>query len=329
MVTVKDTGIEAFHETEKLQEISGVRNLTVYQKAEAKRMITEEEVSEEFSGLGGFQNADADSVSTVDGGWLVNAPLVILDDASFLAYCRQIKAEPRLDGAVILNQIRDTSNPNFRDPDYYPYLEETINTTVLQQSEEEKMSAEIPVISYTQEVPALREEYGTTDYYELVHFLPASLWEQLKDTIKGAEEDSYIRVLAREGVTLEELKDLEKEVTGLIGNAYEIESENRIQDKIANDKMVDGMMLVLGGFCVLFAIIGIGNVFSNTLGFVRQRRREFARYMSVGLTPGGIKKMFCIEALVIAGRPVLVTLPLTVVLVAAMLKASYLEPMIL
>lgn len=282
MVTVKDTGIEAFHETEKLQEISGVRNLTVYQKAEAKRMITEEEVSEEFSGLGGFQNADADSVSTVDGGWLVNAPLVILDDASFLAYCRQIKAEPRLDGAVILNQIRDTSNPNFRDPDYYPYLEETINTTVLQQSEEEKMSAEI----------------------------------------------SYIRVLAREGVTLEELKDLEKEVTGLIGNAYEIESENRIQDKIANDKMVDGMMLVLGGFCVLFAIIGIGNVFSNTLGFVRQRRREFARYMSVGLTPGGIKKMFCIEALVIAGRPVLVTLPLTVVLVAAMLKASYLEPMI-
>ena len=219
MVTVKDTGIEAFHETEKLQEISGVRNLTVYQKAEAKRMITEEEVSEEFSGLGGFQNADADSVSTVDGGWLVNAPLVILDDASFLAYCRQIKAEPRLDGAVILNQIRDTSNPNFRDPDYYPYLEETINTTVLQQSEEEKMSAEIPVISYTQEVPALREEYGTTDYYELVHFLPASLWEQLKDTIKGAEEDSYIRVLAREGVTLEELKDLEKEVTGLIGNA--------------------------------------------------------------------------------------------------------------
>lgn len=328
MVTVKDTGIEAFHETEKLQEISGVRNLTVYQKAEAKRMITEEEVSEEFSGLGGFQNADADSVSTVDGGWLVNAPLVILDDASFLAYCRQIKAEPRLDGAVILNQIRDTSNPNFRDPDYYPYLEETINTTVLQQSEEEKMSAEIPVISYTQEVPALREEYGTTDYYELVHFLPASLWEQLKDTIKGVEEDSYIRVLAREGVTLEELKDLEKEVTGLIGNAYEIESENRIQDKIANDKMVDGMMLVLGGFCVLFAIIGIGNVFSNTLGFVRQRRREFARYMSVGLTPGGIKKMFCIEALVIAGRPVLVTLPLTVVLVAAMLKASYLEPMI-
>ena len=38
--------------------------------------------------------------------------------------------------------------------------------------------------------------------------------------------------------------------------------------------------------------------------------------------------MFCIEALVIAGRPVLVTLTKTVVLVAAMLKASYLEPMI-
>lgn len=77
--------------------------------------------------------------------------------------------------------------------------------------------------------------------------------------------------------------------------------------------------------CVLLAMIGIGNVFSNTLGFVRQRKREFARYMSVGMTPQEIRKMFCIEALVIAGRPVLITIPLTIVFVGFMLHASYLE----
>lgn len=38
--------------------------------------------------------------------------------------------------------------------------------------------------------------------------------------------------------------------------------------------------------------------------------------------------MFCVEALVIAGRPALITLPLTVAAVWAMTKASYLEPMI-
>ena len=35
--------------------------------------------------------------------------------------------------------------------------------------------------------------------------------------------------------------------------------------------------------------------------------------------------MFCIEALVIAGRPILITLPLAVVAVGYMLRMSYLE----
>lgn len=328
MVTVKDTGIDTFDKTETLKELSGVRSLTVYQKAAAKRMLTEEAVSEEFKALGGFRNADETCVSASDAGWLVNAPVVIMDDAGFLEYCEQIGAEHKLDGAVILNRVRDSRNPDFRNPDYVPYLNDTQKTTTLVQAEAAEQSAEIPVLSYTQETPVLREEYGTLDYYEVVHFLPVSLWKQIGETIGGAEEDSYIRVLAEEGVTLDELKKQEKEITKIIGSGYEIETENRIQDKIANDKMIDGTMLIFGGFCILLAIIGIGNVFSNTLGFVRQRKREFARYLSVGMTPGGIKKVFCIEALVIAGRPALVTLPLAVVLSWAMTKASYLDPMI-
>ncbi len=84
-------------------------------------------------------------------------------------------------------------------------------------------------------------------------------------------------------------------------------------------------MTIFGSFCILLAIIGVGNVFSNTLGFVRQRKREFARYMSIGLTPKEMRKMFCIEALVIAGRPILITIPLAVVAIGYMLQASYLE----
>ena len=49
--------------------------------------------------------------------------------------------------------------------------------------------------------------------------------------------------------------------------------------------------------------------------------------MSIGMTPESMKKMFCIEALVIAGRPVLITLPLTLLFVGFMVTASYLNPM--
>lgn len=331
MVTVKDTDVDSFRETQKMQEIPEIRSAIVYQRAVAKRIIAEDEISEDMKSFGGFAAAgdnyvrENNYVRETDGGWLVNVPIVILDDASFLAYCEQIGITPGLDGAVIWNQIRDVTNPDFRHPQYVPYVKGENAVSILRQSGNEELTAEIPVLSYTEKVPVLREEYATLDYYELVHFIPVSLWKEIKEQIGGSEEDTYICMLGRENVTLEELNALQGQVESLIAGNYKVESENRIQEVEANDKQIQGMMAIFGGFCVLLAIIGIGNVFSNTLGFVRQRKREFARYMSVGMTQGEIKKMFCVEALTIAGRPILITLPLAVVAVGYLLKTSYVE----
>ena len=325
MVTVKDTDVDSFSEAQKLQEISGIRSAIVYQKAMAKRIIAEDEISEDMKSFGGFAVAGDNYVRKTDGGWLVNVPIVILDDASFLAYCEQIGITPQLNGAVIWNQIRDVTNPDFRHPRYMPYVKGENAVSILRQSGKEEMTAEVPVLSYTEKVPVLREEYATLDYYELVHFIPVSLWKEIKGQIGGSEEDAYICMLGRENVTSGELDALQGQVDSLIAGNYKTESENRIQEAEANDKQIQGMMTIFGGFCVLLAVIGIGNVFSNTLGFVRQRKREFARYMSVGMTQGEIKKMFCVEALTIAGRPILITLPLAVIIVGYMLKLSYVE----
>lgn len=333
MVTLKDTDVDSFMETQKVQELPGIRSAIVYQKAMAKRIIAEDETSEEMKSFGGFDAAGDHDVQKTDGGWLVNAPVVILDDASFLAYCGQIGITPQLDGAVIWNQIRDVTNPDFRHPQYMPYVKGENAVSILRQSGREEndngnltdVSVEIPVLSYTEKVPVLREEYATLDYYELVHFIPVSLWKEIKGQIGGSEEDACICMLGRENVTSEELDALQGQVDSLLAGNYKTASENRIQEAEANDKQIQGMMTIFGGFCVLLAVIGIGNVFSNTLGFVRQRKREFARYMSVGMTQREIRKMFCVEALAIAGRPIFITLPLAVMAVGYMLKLSYVE----
>lgn len=325
MVTVKDEKIDSFEDTARIQELPGVKEAVVYQKAMAERMVAEDEISEEMRSFGGFAHAARSQAVKTDQGWLINAPIVILDDTSFLAYCEQAGAAPRLDGAIIRNQIRDVTSPDFRHPKYMPYIKDTDTVSLLRQAGNEEVTAEIPVLSYTAEVPALREEYASLDPYELVHFVPVSLWKEIKGQIGGIEKDIYIRILGREHETLEALRVLQDEVTGLLGRTHALESENRIQEKETNDRQIQGMMAVFGGFCVLLALIGVGNVFSNTLGFVYQRKREFARYMSVGLTPKELGKMFCIEALVIAGRPVLITLPLAVAVVGYLLRLSYLE----
>lgn len=50
--------------------------------------------------------------------------------------------------------------------------------------------------------------------------------------------------------------------------------------------------------------------------------------MSIGLTPSSMKKMFFVEGFVIAGKPLLITIPFTVLFVQFAATASYLEPMV-
>ncbi|MCI8854559.1 MAG: ABC transporter permease [Lachnospiraceae bacterium] len=324
MVTVKDTKAEAFGETGEIQGLPGVESAIVYQRAGVKAMILEEELSEEMKAFGGFAHASESQVTKTDGGWLVNAPLVILDDTSFLTYCGQVGGTPVLNGAVVLNQIRDVTNPDFRHPQYMPYVKGEKGVSLLTQPGQGGEIVEIPVLSYTRQEPALREEYATLDYYELVHVIPVSLWKEIRGQLGEANPDLNICILGEDSADREELDRLQKEVGELLGSTYILESENRIREYEVNEKQILGLQVVFGGFCVLLAIIGIGNVFSNTLSFVRQRKREFARYLSVGVTPEGIRKMFCIEALVVAGRPILITLPLAVLAVWFMLRMSYL-----
>lgn len=320
MITLKDTKISDFDLTDDLQDISGIKDATVYQKAEAMTFLPEGLQSDELSSLGGFESVSG--TPNEDGHFQVSAPIVVLDDRSFLNFCSQIGITPSLDGAIVLNQIWDSVNSNFRYKEYVPFVREDNQKTMLYKNDK---TVEIPVLSYTQKSPALREEY---DNYALVHFIPLSMWNKTLGEVCEAESDSYIRIFSNGTANLTDLNTLEQEIVRLVSGKYEIESENRVQERLSNDSLIQGMVMILGAFCVLLAIIGIANVFSNTLGFLRQRKREFAQYMSIGLTPQEMRKMFFIEAFVIAGKPLLITLPLTVLFVQFAVTASYLDPMV-
>ena len=320
MITLKDTEISDFSLTDELRDISNVQDAAVYQKAEAMTFLPEGLQSNELSSLGGLEQVAGTPMA--DGQFQVSVPIVILDDTSFLDFCSQIGIAPSLDGAVVLNQIWDSINSNFRYKKYVPFVRKDNQATVLYKNGN---STEIPVLSYTQEVPVLREEY---ENYSLVHFIPLTMWNRTLGEVCEAESDSYIRILSTEAVTasLSDLDSLEKEAVQLV-REYKTESENRIRERLSNSHLIFGMRVIFGAFCVLLAIIGIANVFSNTLGFLRQRKREFARYMSIGLTPQEMRKIFCIEAFVTAGKPLLITFPLTMLFVQFAVTASYLDPM--
>ena len=327
MVTVKNTHIGDFVLTEQLRGLPEVDSSVVYQKAEAVCILPQDAQSKELLALGGLEAFLGDTAFYGEGLFQIEAPIFILDDESFGEFCGQIGTASRLDGTIVLNRLWDSVNSNFRYPEYISYVKEDMESVVLHNAAEKRdeNTVEIPVLACTEEFPLLREEYGKSGC-SLVQFMPLSLWKEIGEQIGGAGQDTYVRVLANDRRELDVLNALENEITQMISGEYEMESENRIQEREDNNKLIEGYEWILGAFCVLLAIIGIAHVFSHTLGFLRQRKREFARYMSVGLTPEGIRKMFCIEALMIAGGPLLAAAALTIVAVAFMIRASFLDP---
>ena len=323
MATIKDTPIENFTHEDEIHGLNDTDSV-IYQKAEAYASVPMAAISKEVAGLGGLEALAGTSVSVSGDTCTILAPVVIMDDSSFAAYCGQIGISPSGTGSVILNRIWDSVNSNFRYKEYVPFLTEEQDTILLQNRDDASAAVTIPVLGYTQEPPVLREEY---DNYALVQFLSVSWWKQIEKVIGNAEQDTYIRVLATKDRSLTELQTIETELTNMLRHEFTLEMENRIQEKTDNDAMLNGYQLIIGALCALLAMIGIANVFSNTLSFIRQRKREFARYLSIGMTPESMRKMFRIEALVIAGRPVLITLPVTVLFVWFMITASHLNPM--
>ena len=318
MVSVKDTEISDFSRTDELKNLPGIRDCAVYQKGKASVLLPEDMQSPELLSLGGLS-----ALSTKAKTDAADGVLMILDDESFLSYCRQTGTNASLDGAILLNQIWDSLHSNFRSPSYLPFVNEELSSVTLESENGQELS--LPLLSLSSQAPLLREEYPD---YSLVLFLPVSLWNSLTAENKAVfsmENDMLVRILAKENPSLTELAETEKARLSVLSGEAEAVTENRIQEKILNDKMIRGYLLLVGGFCTLLAAVGIANIFSNTLSFLRLRKREFARYMSIGMEPRQMKKMFLIEALFLAGRPLLFALPFTAAFAVFAVSASHLE----
>lgn len=327
MATLPDTRLSDFTLTDSLAALPDVEDCVVYEKRQASVLLPAEAQSQALQDLGGLGTLAGEEAAATQDGWLVNAPLVILDDASFLRFCEEAGLAPSLDGAVLLNRVWDSLHSNFRSRQYLPFVQPGTAALTLAEPDGTALG-ELPLLGLTDIPPNLREEY---DQYTLVLFWPQSLWEAWAQENRlpapTQTPEVLVRLLGHEGISQTECEALQSEVSALLDqNGYTYTVENRLTERATNDRMIQGAESILGAFCLLLAVIGLANVFLNTLGFVEQRRREFARYLSLGMTPRELRSLFWMEGAVLALRPLVITLPLTAGMVALMLRASYLDP---
>ena len=324
MVTIKSQNIDDMKEFLDHNRLVGVESYHIYQKALAYTWLTEDMFSDELQAIGDITALAGQDIIVKDGKYRIEVPIVILDDTSFVQYCENIEGYIRGTelGMITVNRIWDNIHSNYRNKEYLPFLKQQADTglTLLQNWNGKEYRVEVPILDYTDEVPVLREEYAN---YALVQVMSVNAWNQVASEFGGDPQETYINV---QTIADEAIKPIQAEMEQLLGGQdYEI--ENRIEEEAFNKELQKGYTLMIGGLCGLLAIIGLSSVFSNTLGMINMRKREFARYITIGLTPLGVRRILCLEALMIGVKPIIITIPLTIAFVLFATSASYINPM--
>lgn len=314
----QDTGL-----LDRLRAIDGVDTVTAYQKNTAYTAVAGAYMSDEVTERGGYGALNRSSVRLPNGAYLVEVPIIILDEESYREYSDSVAGEDTgraAVSAILVNTIWDSLSSSFRNPSYLPFLNpaKIQSLPIYGDCLAAEQAGEITISAYAEKAPDLREEYSN---YSLVQIMPQSAYEPLSQKLP-ASDTLYINVRAASD---ELIGSIENQCKLILNNGYSYTIENRPQKEKTNAQMYDGYKKFMGAQCGLLACIGIANVFANTLGYVYQRKREFARYQSIGLTPGDITRMFCAEAFTVGVKPILISIPPRIAFVVFAVHASELD----
>lgn len=294
-----------------IREINGVSSAILYKTVNFQTLLTDNNFSDELIEKGSYKTVNTNAKQNENGDYIINAPMLILDDDSFDKYCAENNIESKKDNypnCVIVNKIGGVLYFDSDDSDSILFIDENNSTLNLLSSKDgEQIENKVNVIGYSQNVPQVRKDF---DKYSLLQVMSESSYNAMNNA--PLADTVYININTE---TDNNLTGIESEVKQILSDNYNYTIENRIDAYNTNVKMYNGYKSIITMICAILACIGISNVFANTLGYMQQRKREFAEYQSIGVTPKSIAKILSIEALVIGVRPILWSIPFNVLFV--------------
>ena len=307
---VPDSGL-----TDEITKIEGVKSCLTYRRLKAQATLPEELFSSQLKETG-IGNLNDQIKKSDDGKYLMDIPVYVLDHESFTEYYGNT-TDPALaqQQAVAVNLIWDSVNSDWRNKTYIPFLKEDHPVTLeLKDGSGENGGIPVTIALFTETLPDWKEQL---QQYALTLFISEHYYEKLKNQFPARSVYFNIKTVAEQEHD-EVLSDIRTLLTGK--THYTLDS--RLEEERTERIKRDGLRLFMGFLAVLFSSIGLSNVFSVALGQIYQRKKEFARYMSVGLSYRGVKKILLTESLIITFNPLLFSLLVNIPLVMMAVNAS-------
>lgn len=291
-----------------IRETENVSSALLYKTLNFQTVLTENDLSDELIENGGYKTMNTNAKQNDNGDYIIDAPVLVLDDYSFEQYCAENNVVNRKDNypnSVVVNKIGEVLYYDLDDNESIPFVKTVadFSLNLLVQESSEKVN----VIGYSQNVPQIRKDF---DKYSLLQIMSESSYNTLTDV--GSADIFYININTNAD---DNLAETENEIKQILGDKFNYTIENRVDAYDTNVQMYGGYKSIITMICATLACIGISNVFANTLGYMQQRKREFAEYQSIGVTPKSITKILSIEALVIGVKPILLSIPFNILFI--------------
>lgn len=317
--TMQSAGADSLLET--LRAVPGVSRCISYQVIDTTLFLPEDMLSEELKQIGVETLLPEAERATVAGqeGWRTAVHLFVLDEQSFDGYCEDHNISSDA-GAVAVNLLWDDRESDYMNRTYLPFV---TDAGALYLSE----NASEPVLYYdacTNEIPAIREELEQKALNLVLSenaFRPLAALLSEAGTFSGAETNYniYLEEAIREK---EAESEAVREAIAALTPDEGYTLEGRIQEEASDQAARKGLRIVMGVLAALLACVGIAGILSATLGQIYQRKKEFARYLSVGVSPKDMQKLLFLEGLFIIGRPFLIAVIIDVPVTALLLQMS-------
>lgn len=306
---------------ETIRGTEGVGSVILYGKGNVYVSVEEEDFSKALVESGVLENLTESVIQKEGESYLLEVPVYVLDDGSFTDYagndnggndndensvaesCDLKNISEGKRGIILLNRVWDSLHSSHYEKEYLPFLEQG-EGKILEFSEAVgiKEKGTLEVTGYRKEGPALREEFAQD---RPVIIMSAGCYEELGMTF--LEDESFFTIKMDTADYGEKNPEVENGLKLLLPEG-DNKWEGRIEAELSDERMRNGLRLIAGITASVLACVGLSNVISVALGEIWQRKREFARYLSIGLSPKGMKKILYLEALEISLKPILISL---------------------
>ncbi|MCI9023079.1 MAG: ABC transporter permease [Dorea sp.] len=334
----------------QLKKVNGVTKSMIHDSMPCATWIDQADISEDINtNLGGIDQIIAKkkySPIKRNGKYRIQSVIYGLEADSFRDYCEHIGVAPQPyfddpSRAILYNYTKDPENSTRKHVLYRELLDihEGQKLTFTEKNTDEiegDLEFTITVGNLAKELPM--ETMGLSNF-TLAVIMPMEHVLQLGESCCERRRNSTQVI---NGVFWTESKDsasptaasmpdtpairrttrqMEEVISSFYGSG-DYHLTNLAEREELNQNTQNVLNLVVTFLTAFLAVIGLSNVWASISGNLRQRRQEFAMLKSVGLSPRQLWKLLLLEGLTLGLKPLLYSLPVQVIVLAALLTVT-------